>query len=152
MTTHRRSGGVILGFSIFAFAMIAGGCGAILETNQTACERGINRVLECVTLLSGFPFSNDLSVSEACERVPDTVACSQWSAFADCVALASCSDPHGPDPCISIITRLIDNGCLPSANGGVGSPNPTPGTSSCEPLTDFELCRLDNSCPDDCSE
>jgi len=98
--------------TLIAFGLLAGGCGSIFESNQAACERGISRVVECVSFLEGFPVIEGEAVSETCSRVPDTEACSEWSSFANCVAATSCADPNGPDLCEPILIRLIDDGCL----------------------------------------
>ncbi len=111
MIIHRRTAAAVSSLAILGLALLAGGCGS--GTNQSECERGLDRVLECVSDISGSPFAFDVSVSEACARVPEALECRDWFAFADCVTSAACADPRGPEECIGIMTRLAINGCFP---------------------------------------
>lgn len=152
MTTQRRSAVAVSGLAIVTLVLFVGGCGAIVESNQAACERGVNRVFDCVSFLTNLPFPDDVSVSEACEGVPETVECREWSTFANCVISASCTDPQSPEECFHILERLADNECGSGAPEGLDSSDPTPGTPACQHLTGFELCLLDGSCLPDCPD
>lgn len=114
MTARRRTAVAVSSSAILGLALLAGGCGS--GTNQSECEKGLNRVLECVSDISGSPFEFGVSVSEACAGVPETLECRDWFAFADCVTSASCADPRGPEECIGIMTRLAIDGCFPQPN------------------------------------
>lgn len=94
--------------------------GLFVGPNEAACRTVVSRLAECD---SAFPFADlsgasDLLVSQFCATVPETGECGDWSAFADLVTSASCTQ-LGFDPRIivgldNIVVRLENNGCLPT--------------------------------------
>lgn len=154
MATQRRTAVALSGLALLVVALIANGCGSIFETNQAACRRWSNRILSCASAFTDVAPGSGPLVAQFCETVPDKSECQDWSVFADAVTSVSCTQlitsPEIVMNLNNIAIRLIDNGCFPGLTGGAGSSDSASENSSCEPLTDFELCRLDNSCPEDC--
>lgn len=158
MTTQRTTAVALSNLAFVASVLFAGGCGVLAGPNESACRSATNRIVECALSFS-FEDQSDISESqlaEFCAMVPETSECDVWSTFSDALNSASCielvSDFQRIMNLDNIVIPLNSNGCFPGATSGVSSPDPTPGTSPCEPLTDFELCRLDSSCPEDCLE
>ncbi len=102
MTTRRRTAAEVSAMAIATLALLAGGCGASLETNEAACERMMNHYGDCMLGLDvpdGFGNFDafDVYVSQVCDTVTDTSE-GDWSALADCMTSFSCAQLTGEDP------------------------------------------------------
>jgi hypothetical protein len=160
MTARRKPAVAALSAALAAIGFLAGGCGVVVGSNEAACRRVVNRIVECDF---AFPFADfsdasDLRISRFCEGVPETSQCGEWLVFADRVTSSSC-DHLGSDPLTivnldNIVSRLESGGCFPRQVPveSFDSPDSGPGNSACEPLTGFEGCLLTGTCPDDCPE
>ena len=118
MTRKRRTPVAVSGLALLAFALFTSGCGSIFETNQAACRRVSNRIVSCASALTDVAPVSGFLVSQFCETVPETSECGDWSAFADAMTSASCTEVFSSPQIIEnlndIVTRLENNGCLPT--------------------------------------
>ena len=103
--------------TLIAFALVAGGCGSIFESNQAACRRATYELFTCGSPAVAPP-EFAFVIAHICAPVPETSECADWRAFADCLTSVSCPDPftYAADAeatCGDILSRLQNNGCSP---------------------------------------
>lgn len=106
-----------MGLVLFAFPLIAGGCGSIFESNQGACRRVLSHFERCAREAgasdAGGTFFG-VSVTQLCEGVSETDD-RNYSAIADCLTSFTCAQLSGEVPVTDFGLQLR---CLAAISSG----------------------------------
>jgi hypothetical protein len=86
MTPRHKIAFAVSGMTLIAFAVAAGGCGSVFETNQQACARLFDYFRACVPDDGSVPPGVDLDalVAATCALIPEDSECN-YSAVTDCM-------------------------------------------------------------------
>lgn len=121
MMTASRVTAAALVMPLVAIGFPSGGCGfpAVTdgESNAEACRRLFNHGVVCSDDPADVTPDYTFGVSLICARVPETSACYDWTAYADCVTSGTCEEYASFAAfvaCEELAIRLDSNDCFPA--------------------------------------